>query len=653
MLERTRRWARLVAFLALGGSAALAQFDRPGFSASPFGGGDDPKVTVTAEPSRTTVAPGGQLAIAVILDHAPGWHSWPESSIDLGEGFGFAIRTSITADASAGAVGPIQWPPAHDSAVPAPQGVGTVDKPTYSGKAVAYVPIEAAADAPVGSTLEITLAVKQQSCDESMCLPPETTSLKVSIPVVALADASLASDADLFSAFDPAVFADRSRWGSDGAPAPTVPHARRSFFGVPIPDPTDPAGIALLALLAAAGGLILNLTPCVLPVIPIKVMTISQHAGSPAKTLALGLWMATGVVLFWAALGVLAASVSAFADPSRIFGIWWFTLAIGLLIGAMGVGIMGAFSINLPKQVYMINPKADTPLGSLLFGVMTAILGLPCFGFVAGALLAGSAALPWWIVLIIFTAIGAGMASPYLVLSAFPRLVDRIPRTGPASELVKQVMGLLLLAAAAYFVGAGLLALLSGLDAHLPWWGKIVHWWGVGLFALAAGGWLAWRTIRISRKPLPRVAMVSLGLVLAAGGVAAAYDRTDDAYHNIWIPFTPEALASAQASGQVVVLDFTAEWCLNCKALKATVLSRAPVKPALLAPGVVPLIADVTSTNAPGWDKLRELGQTGIPLLVVYGPGLDEPWQANAYTPAMVLEALDRARHGALSDAAP
>ena len=93
---------------------------------------------------------------------------------------------------------------------------------------------------------------------------------------------------------------------------------------------------------------------------------------------------------------------------------------------------------------------------------MTAVLGLPCFGFVAGALYAGAATLPPIVTLLIFGSIGIGMGAPYLVLAAFPKLVDRIPRTGPASELVKQVMGLMLIAAAAYFIGSGLIGLVAG-----------------------------------------------------------------------------------------------------------------------------------------------------------------------------------------------
>lgn len=94
----------------------------------------------------------------------------------------------------------------------------------------------------------------------------------------------------------------------------------------------------------------------------------------------------------------------------------------------------------------------------------------------------------------------------------------------------------------------------------------------------------------------------------------------------------------------MVVLDFTAEWCINCKILKASVLNRDPVRTALGSKDVVSFTVDLTSTEAPGWRMLRDLGRTGIPLLVIYTPGVDEPWQANAYTPQQVMEALDAAR---------
>jgi thiol:disulfide interchange protein DsbD len=282
------------------------------------------------------------------------------------------------------------------------------------------------------------------------------------------------------------------------------------------------------------------------------------------------------------------------------------------------------------------------------------VLGLPCFGFVAGALLAGAATLPASTVMLVFATIGVGIAAPYLVLSAKPSLLRHLPRTGPASELVKQVMGLLLLAAGAYFIGSGLIALIS----EAPYVGRQLHWWVVSLLAVAAGLWLIVRTFQISSKAAPRAIFSVVGIVL--GGLAVLYSVDSTAKAKLdwqakqrilenstggyasgaWNEYSPVAFESARASGAVVVLDFTAEWCLTCKVLKATVLNRDPVKSALAQANVVGFTVDLTSTSAPGWQMLSDLGRTGIPLLAIYTPGEESPWLANAYTADQVMAAL-------------
>ncbi|MFG0306307.1 MAG: cytochrome c biogenesis protein CcdA [Phycisphaerales bacterium JB040] len=640
--------------LALTAQSASAQLDRGSFGQPATAGRPDPQaqpeVTLSAAVSKAAISPGDTLTLAIIISHREGWHTNLNQPVVPPEMGDFpAYPTTVSGEWPEGfEAGPIQWPEPH--AVEVRFTGEPIQFQVYEGEAPVFLPVIVGEGVEPG-TYEIPLAVSYQACDDIICLQPTTESLTATVEVVPLGTGDVASSgdtSDVFASFDPTVFADRSKWGESAQPAsPSAAPARTLLGVIPVPPPESPAGVAVLFLLAMLGGFVLNLTPCVLPVIPIKIMTISSHADSKGRGVVLGSAMALGVIAFWVGIGLPVAFLTGVTDPSMLFGIWWVTIAIGLLIAAMGVGIMGVFQITLPQKVYAVNPKADSLHGSFLFGVMTAVLGLPCFGFVAGALLAGAATMPAWLIMTIFTGLGAGMALPYLVLASMPRLVDKLPRTGPASELVKQVMGLLLLAAAAYFLGAGVKALISErptLAASLPWWVSPIHWWFVALFALAAGGWLAFKTFAITKSGLKRATFTLAGLLI--GGVALAFtaDQTVKARNDIWTPYTESILTAAANEGRVVVLDFTAEWCLNCKTLEATVLSARSVRAELDRADVIPVKADLTSTKAEGWAKLRELGQTGIPLLVVYGPGRAEPWLSNAYTPEMVVNAIREAR---------
>lgn len=616
-------------------------------------GQPEQEVVVSAALSTSKAAPNDQVVIAVTLDIAPGWHTWPNKPVLPPALAGFpAVPTEITLkDLPEGIkIGPIQWPE------PKPEIVNYTSESMeilfYKGEAIAFVPLLIEEGATLGART-ITVEVSYQACDDSICLQPTSETRTLNLDIVALADrGDIAAPGATFSKFNPAVFADSGAWGREqptGATSSHTPSTPREFFGITLPTADSAGGIVAIVALAALGGLILNLTPCVLPVIPIKVMTISQHGGTPGKSFLLGLWMAIGVVAFWVGIGLLAVTATSFADPSRIFGIWWVTLGIGAIIALMGVGIMGAFTINLPQSVYMVNPKADSAWGSFVFGVMTGVLGLPCFGFVAGALLASVATQPASVSLAIFAGIGAGMALPYLVLSANPKWLSKVPRTGPASELVKQVMGFLMLAAAAYFIGAGLIALV----ADRPYLAKQLHWWAIAFFASIAGLWLIVRTFQITKKPARRAVFSVIGLALGGLATLWALDSTSTAREKYtdtaWIAFEQSELDAALARGDVVVLDFTAEWCLNCKALKAAVLDVEPVKSRVREEGVVTMTVDLTSTSAPGWEKLRALGQTGIPTLAIYGPGIDAPIISNAYTSSQVLEWLEQARGAAVA----
>lgn len=673
-------------------ATANAQF-RGG--SDPFAGNSDPEVKVSAQADRDAVTPGGRLVLAVILDHAPGYHSNLNQPVVPPEMEGFTpVATEITILRPALEIGPIQWP--QPKAYKVNFTGAPVDYLVYSGKAVAFVPIRLPASLTPGGTLTIELELAYQACDSVTCLMPETVPLTVSLPIVQQAEA-VAPD-PLFGPFDATVFerpwnqaapaqpgtnlpfpTARPGFAPAGTPttpaepsttaltgSPAAPPASPTFFGLTIPAGGGALALIIIALFGAAGGLVLNLTPCVLPVIPIKVLTLSRHAGeNRVRALVLGLWMALGVTAFWAALALPVLTLQGFTDPSRIFGIWWLTVGIGLLIALMSLGLMGLFQITLPQKVYMVNPRADTAWGSFVFGVMTAILGLPCFGFVAGALVPAALTQGPAFVVTLFTSMGVGMALPYLLLPAFPGLIDRLPRTGPASELVKQIMGLLLLAAAAYFIGSGLIALV----ASKPWLAKLLHIWVAALFGIAAGVWMLCKTFMITRKPRNRLAFSFLALLIAGLGVLVAQRFTADARHEyeirraamqqaaesggflttVWNDYSPALMDRALAEGKVVILDFTAEWCINCKVLEKTVLGTEPVRSQLQASDTVMVKVDLTGKNPEGEAALHALGRTGIPTLAVFGPGLPEPWVSSAYTPDQVMRAIEQARAGVIS----
>lgn len=599
----------------------------------------------------STAAPGETFTLVIKLTVQEHW------KIQAGDGSGDEVEgsypTVISVTPPTGwTVSKLRWPKAKHFDIAGIPGSGYVD--TVTVEADITIPATAA-----DGEHSIDVNIHYQACDATQCERPTDLEQSINITLEDNGDASAATDTT-----PPPVANDtpESPTTNDtmASTAPTAPHTpgRSTVFGFSLPDFNGPFGFVLLVLLSMVAGFVLNLTPCVLPVIPIKIMTISTHANSPGRSMMLGLAMAAGVVAFWVGIGIPAAAFSGFADPSRLFGIWWVTLGIGLIIGIMALGIMGLFLLQLPQSVYAINPKADNALGSFLFGVMTGVLGLPCFGFAAAGLLAGSATLPALTILAIFASIGVGMAAPYLVLSAKPALVNKIPRTGPASELVKQIMGLLLLAAAAYFIGSGLIALVT----DKPYIARELHLWVVATFASLAGVWLIAKTFKITSSIGKRVAFSIVGLIIGGVALVFAMNATAKAEKNwlklremqvdggtyvpgAWNEYSPEKFEAARAAGHIVVLDFTATWCINCKVLKATVLNPDPVGTALEAKDIVPFTVDLTSNSAPGWKLLEELGQTGIPQLFIYTPGSDTPWQSSAYTPQQVMSALEAARN--------
>jgi thiol:disulfide interchange protein len=621
-------WAWLIAALLAWPGMAWGQLGAPADA-----------VQVSTTWSSTHARPGDQRVLAVVVDIGDTYHINPDAAQAVGvEGWSpYPTRLTVTANDPAITIGPAQFPKPHALTV----SYFTSPVMVYEHQAVIFVPVVINTDAAPGDRT-LSVEVVYQACDDKVCFPPRTVQLDVTLQVVA-ADAAGETAGDvpsLFADFDASIFARML----GGVALPQV--VAFDLFGLSFAiDAAGGVGFTLLLIVAAIGGLLLNFTPCVLPVIPIKIIGLSQAAGNRARCLLLGVSMSLGVVAFWLGLGAVLASVTGFDAVNKLFQYPTFTIAVGALIAVMAVGMCGLFAVRLPQAVYRVSPKHDSLPGSFAFGVMTAVLSTPCTAPFMGAAAGWSLTQSPLVVLTTFAAIGTGMAMPYMVLSAFPSLVNTMPRTGPASELIKQTMGLLMLAAAAYFIGVGVVTLMQTPPDPV----SLAYWWVVAGFVIAAGGWLAYRTWGIARRIVPRAAWSAAGAAVILIGVWIGVRMTDRGPVN-WVYYTQERFEAALAQGDVVVMDFTAEWCLNCKALEHSVLYTRRVSELLNARGVTPIKVDITSAdNVEGNQMLSRMGRATIPLLVVFAPdgeGGREVFKSDAYTPDQVLRAVEEARAG-------
>lgn len=610
-----------------------------------FGDLDDHPVTLDLQVSKTQARPGDQIILALKVDISTAkdknqktWHIYPPEGVHPEDAVEVAsVLVPNVPDTFV--VGQVQWPePTYITNWQDKQ------QPVFEEQALIYVPLIVKNDAAIGEQT-ITVDFTYQPCN-SQCIRDQTRTLETTIEITAR-DAEVAAvdkTADeVFADFDPSVWAGLQQGEGVFVESSSTDGIILDLYLLEV-DLAKMGTLALLGLLVGVsliGGFLLNFTPCVLPVIPIKIMGLSQSAGSRSKMLMLGFVMFLGVLAFWSIFGFLFAFLKQFNTVSELFQQWWFTVGVGLIVAAMAVGMCGLFAVRLPNWVYAINPKHDSIHGSFGFGIMTAVLATPCTAPFMGTALAGSTQLEKdWLVLAVFVAIGVGMGFPYLVLAAFPKLVEKVPRTGPGSELLKQVMGLLMLSAAAFFIGTGINVVISdGTSAPSK-----LFWWLVGLLVVVSGVWLIWQINKLAQSIGKRIVFSTLGIVLVLAGAMGSYTLTRKPPID-WVYYTPELLEIALEKDKVVVLDFTADWCNNCHFLEATVLNPKPVSELLNSKDIVAMKVDITSpSNVAGTNLLVEMGGKQIPLLVVLSPDGKQVFKRDWFKASEVVDAIGQAR---------
>jgi thiol:disulfide interchange protein DsbD len=404
---------------------------------------------------------------------------------------------------------------------------------------------------------------------------------------------------------------------------------------------TTPVSVQVF-LIAFLVGIVFNVMPCVLPVVPLKAVgfyEVSQH--NRAKSVALGAVFSLGLIAAFATLSIFVVVLRSL-QWGELFQMMWFRVTIITVLVVMAVSTFGFFTVNVPTAMYRFTPRHDTYVGNFLFGILTAALSTPCtFGMFVGLLTVALEQRSPFVGAALVTTVGVGMAFPYFVLSAVPELARRFPRTGPWAEMVKQLMAFLLLGTAVYFARPFFQRWLhSPPNEHLA---SDMFWWSLFAVVAAASLFLLVRTVQFARRLGPRLAGVAAaGLLLVPSFLAA---RTLTYHPHQWVPFTDAALAQARATGKPVLVEFTADWCGNCHFVEGFVLNNRGVVATLKDHGVVMVKADVTEDDAPAKPLLGELNPAGaIPLTVIYSPHRDKPLMLTGiYSRADLQKAVEEA----------
>ncbi len=366
------------------------------------------------------------------------------------------------------------------------------------------------------------------------------------------------------------------------------------------------------------GGLILNLMPCVFPVIGLKIMGFVQQSGEDKKKIVLhGIAFTGGVLLsFWVLSGILFALRSA-AGPGQEIG-WgyqlqnpWTVLVLMLLMFVLGLSMYGLFEIG--ASATGVGGKLQSKQGvsgSFFSGILATVVATPCSAPFLGAAIGAAIALPPVQFFLAFTAMGLGLSLPYLILSIFPRLVDLLPRPGAWMESFKQAMSFLLFATAGFllWVYAGQIGLENMLNVVF------------GLTAIAIAAWVFGRWHTPIRSGRVKAAAIAACLIFAVFGLKLTLPPAKSGL--VWEKWSEARVNELIEEGKPVFVDFTAQWCATCQLNKKRAYSKE-VTDLMNARGVVTLKADKTNPDPAIEKKLEELHRTAIPVNVLYVPGKD------------------------------
>lgn len=409
-------------------------------------------------------------------------------------------------------------------------------------------------------------------------------------------------------------------------------------------DPDEVNSTWMAIGFAFIGGLILNLMPCVLPVVSLKVLSFVKMAGSSRITIVKhGVSFALGVLLSFWALAIMLIALKSYGNAVG----WGFQLQSPLFVAffamvmlVLALNLFGVFEAGMGVASWAGEKQSQKNglIGSFLSGVLATVVAAPCTGPFLGSALGYAFTRPSYETLAIFTSLGLGMASPYLLLSAVPSLSRFIPKPGAWMESLKQFMGFMMLFAVLWLTWVFMGQTGEG-DAILLLLAFIL----IGFACWIYGKWAT----PFNSKTVRTAALLVILFTLFASYKVVDFATTDKGHAtaqsvaNGWEPFSVERIDELQKAGIPVFVDFTAKWCLICQTNHA-VLSTSEVEKQMDMKGVVRMKADWTKNDPVITEQLKKFGRSGVPLYLLYGTEENEPQiLPQVLTPDILISAID------------
>ena len=511
-------------------------------------------------------------------------------------------RNSVELEADGVRAGAIEWPPSQPHF---DEHFGNVE--VYFDPVDAPLPLLREHTRAVPAVLRVTF----QGCQtDGICYPPMTREVALQLP----------------------------EGGTVGALPVGGPSGPTGAVGPEGPPTRAATTLWLALLLALGGGLILNLMPCVLPVLSLKALSLAQGGGDHRKARSQALWYTAGVLVSFAAVG---AAALALRQAGLALG-WGFQLqqpgviaALALVMVAIGLSLSGvvSFGASLAGTGQSLTQKSG-PAGDFFTGVLAVVVASPCTAPFMGTALAFAFAASPVVAIGVFLALGLGLALPFLLIGFVPALASRLPKPGAWMETFKHLMAFPMYLTAVWLLwvlakqrGADAigLALLGavGLGLGLWLWEK-ARWKGGVAKALAVAVLLAslWPVVAVQRMPVP---------------------AKSEAVKEGVVAYSAERLAQLRRDGRVVFVNMTADWCVSCKANERTVLGRDAFRAALERAGAVYMVGDWTDVDPEITAFLETHKAVGVPLYVVYPKSGEPRVLPTLLTQAIVDEALAEA----------